>query len=205
MDKKIKVGAVVSKRKLCGRYDKYAADVLNEAGYVDSVEGKRQVLYKIMKELPEASVYAGLRDARYRRTVSDALSEAFGEFESLRDELQEWYDNLPESFQNGSKGDALQEAVSQLEDLSEPSINSEEIRQLGIVCLPGTLRSCSRSARCSNAVEILESCVEALQEMKDKKSDENCMTEEVGECESLIDELSQAIDTANYVEFPGMY
>lgn len=44
------------------------------------------------------------------------ISEGRSEMESLRDELQDWYDNLPESFQGGEKGDALQTAISELED-----------------------------------------------------------------------------------------
>lgn len=46
----------------------------------------------------------------------DAVSDAKGEVEALRDELQEWYDNLPENFQNGSKGEEIQAAIDQLED-----------------------------------------------------------------------------------------
>lgn len=46
------------------------------------------------------------------------VDEAKTEVEALRDELQEWYDNLPEAFQNGSKGEALKEAIDQLESIS---------------------------------------------------------------------------------------
>jgi hypothetical protein len=37
--------------------------------------------------------------------------------EELKDECQEWYDNLPENFQNGDKGSTLQEAVNALENI----------------------------------------------------------------------------------------
>lgn len=36
--------------------------------------------------------------------------------EALRDEEQEYYDNMPESFQNADRGQAAQEAISYLED-----------------------------------------------------------------------------------------
>ena len=49
-------------------------------------------------------------------SVVDLLSEARSEAESLKEELESWYDNLPESFQNGEKGEALQSAMSELED-----------------------------------------------------------------------------------------
>lgn len=38
--------------------------------------------------------------------------------DELKDELQSWHDNLPENFQNGDKGNELEEAVSQLEEIN---------------------------------------------------------------------------------------
>ena len=43
--------------------------------------------------------------------ASDAKSIA----EELRDELQNWYDNLPENLQSGTKADELQSAIDELE------------------------------------------------------------------------------------------
>lgn len=45
--------------------------------------------------------------------VSDCVSE----FEELRDELQNWLDNLPENLQSSNKADMLNEAISELEDI----------------------------------------------------------------------------------------
>lgn len=59
-------------------------------------------------ELPES------RADRFEACKSKA-SEAREEAESLRDELQEWFDNLPEAFQQGDKGSALEEAISNLD------------------------------------------------------------------------------------------
>lgn len=38
------------------------------------------------------------------------------EAESIRDEEQEYYDNMPESFQSGEKGQAAEEKISALDD-----------------------------------------------------------------------------------------
>jgi len=53
----------------------------------------------------------------------DLLTEARVLIETARDEEQEYYDNMPESFQSGDKGekasaaaDALGEVASELED-----------------------------------------------------------------------------------------
>lgn len=43
------------------------------------------------------------------------MEEAQGILETCKDEEQEYYDNMPESFQNGEKGSAAQEATSALE------------------------------------------------------------------------------------------
>ena len=45
------------------------------------------------------------------------VSSAKAEFEELRDELEEWKDNLPENLQDGSKADELQEAIDALVEL----------------------------------------------------------------------------------------
>lgn len=45
----------------------------------------------------------------------DTISEGRSELEELRDELQGWYDNLPEAFQSGDKGQVLEEAIQNLE------------------------------------------------------------------------------------------
>lgn len=45
------------------------------------------------------------------------ISNAKGVAEELRDECQEWYDNLPENFQDGDKGSQLQECIDTLDSL----------------------------------------------------------------------------------------
>ena len=52
--------------------------------------------------------------------VSDAVSTV----EELKGECEEWYNNLPENFQNGEKGEMLQTAISALEDLQSELENA---------------------------------------------------------------------------------
>lgn len=54
------------------------------------------------------------RSARYEAATGKA-SEAKADIEELRDELQNWLDNLPENLQSGTKADALQTAIDELE------------------------------------------------------------------------------------------
>lgn len=55
------------------------------------------------------------RADRFSAAVSD-VEDAKSEAENLRDELQEWYDNLPDALQGGDKGSMLEEAISQLDE-----------------------------------------------------------------------------------------
>lgn len=53
--------------------------------------------------------------------VSDAKSCA----EELRDELQDWLNNLPENLQQGSKADEIQQAIDELESFIDALDNAE--------------------------------------------------------------------------------
>lgn len=45
-----------------------------------------------------------------------SLDDLHGEVEALRDEEQEYLDNMPEGLQQGERGEAAQEAISNLEN-----------------------------------------------------------------------------------------
>lgn len=54
-----------------------------------------------------------------RKEISDilsALQDLHARLETVKDEEQEYYDNMPESFQNGEKGQAAEQTISNLED-----------------------------------------------------------------------------------------
>lgn len=48
--------------------------------------------------------------------VRDKLESAKAEIEDLQNEEQEYYDNMPEGFQNGEKGERTQAAIDALEE-----------------------------------------------------------------------------------------
>lgn len=55
------------------------------------------------------------RQDRFDEAVGE-ISSAKGTLEDLRDELQEWVDNIPENMQGGSKADEINDAISSLEE-----------------------------------------------------------------------------------------
>jgi uncharacterized coiled-coil DUF342 family protein len=48
-------------------------------------------------------------------SVISQLTSLHEEIEAIKDEEQEYYDNMPEGIQSSSKGEAAEEAVSNLE------------------------------------------------------------------------------------------
>lgn len=77
-----------------------------------------------------------------RASRADRFSEAQGlasdakaQFEELRDELQNWLDNMPEGLQGGSKAEQLEEAISALDDV----INSCDEVEGASVEFPGMM------------------------------------------------------------------
>jgi hypothetical protein len=58
-------------------------------------------------------------NAERRKIIAAAqakIEDARSLIEQARDDEQDYFDNMPEGFQNGDKGGAAQEAVSQLDD-----------------------------------------------------------------------------------------
>lgn len=74
------------------------------------------------------------RAERYAETIQK-ISDGKGALEELRDELQNWLDNMPENLQDSEKANALQEAIDNLEN----SINSLEEVEGTEVEFPGMM------------------------------------------------------------------
>ena len=58
--------------------------------------------------------------------AADNLRSAVAELEQVRDDEQEAFDNLPESFQQGDKGETMQSAIQALEDAIEGATDAAD-------------------------------------------------------------------------------
>ena len=56
------------------------------------------------------------------------MTEKIADVEQLREELEEWLDNLPENLQSSNKADMLQEAIDNLENIGEELENIQELQ-----------------------------------------------------------------------------
>lgn len=161
-----------------------------------------------------------------RDSVGSAVSTAFSNASELKDELQSWFDNLHENFQNGSKGEALQSAMDQLDATSEPDIPAL-VADAEVEYFEVTGRKVSRRDRLDACVNMLQAAADHAREeanalgeleydddgnLKPDQSYEHDApaTEEerddlVTELESFADECETAIAEWESVEFPGMY
>jgi uncharacterized coiled-coil DUF342 family protein len=68
---------------------------------------------KQLKQLQEKLTSINLEFEQFKEN----LEEIMGDVESIREEEQDKYDNMPESIQQGEKGDTMQEGIDSLDDL----------------------------------------------------------------------------------------
>lgn len=138
-------------------------------------------------------------------SLETALDDAFSEVENLADEMRSWYDNMPENLQQGDKGCRVDEAASALENVQRlelpECLNSE--RKISVGRIDG--RKTSRAARLSEAVNLLELVKADAEQFVHDELEEGDEDNEADEVNSFVNELQQAIDELEGVEFPGMF
>lgn len=206
---------IVTKSALTRQFDQYATTVLGAYLTAQPHERRKQRKFAVTKPLPTPEEYAALRNKRFTATLDDLVSDAFSIFEELNGELQDWYDNLPESFQSGSKGDELQEATGILENLSAPDV-PECLQSVNVVYLPG-LDVSSRADRNGEATGQLQAVYDTVEKILDTGKivqvnddgdvlpERDITSDERDELESFRDEIDNAKNEAEGVSFPGMY
>lgn len=192
--KRSKVLGQIGLVALRNRYNRLAPVVL--ADYLDLRDRERgeRRSYDIIKKLPTQEEYTKLVNAKYTTTLNQLLADAIGEIEGLKDEIQEWYDNLPEAFQNGDKGEQLQECIDQFNSLSVPNLPEEKDQEwktldAKVTFLPA--QGSSRSDRMQEAIRILDFVADQI--------------EDETELKRLYDDLQSLSSDCGDIEFPGMY
>jgi len=190
---------ILTSRSLNVMFDDYSTRVLGD--YVSALPREKGKMrkYAVIAPLPTKEEYLVLKKNKYKTTVGDLISGAVGDLEYLKDELQEWFDNLPENFQQGDKGSQLEEAISNLEYISELDI-PDEISSTETVHYPA-LKTSSRADRRDEAISMLETAKEVIEDMTDFEEGSTDKSE-LDEIHSSIEEI---IDNAQNVEFPSMF
>ncbi len=198
--------STITLKKLNSVYGPHARSILRDHLEQLPRERKRGTVtsFKILKPLPPLADFIELRRKQFTSTVDGLLDDAFGAFEEMAGELQEWYENLPEQFQEAEKGCQLQEVQEVLEGLVRPE-PGDGIGEIEVFYMPKEGIK-SRPARCDDAASRLHAIVDVLNDYLGESENE---PKEDGpdpdEVQAFIEELEQVAEEAENIEFPGMY
>lgn len=198
--KRIKVGDVVGIRKLRNAFGTKCPHLVSILGdalqSVPRESRKERRKWTVMAELPAQEEYPKLRAKRFTTTVGALIDDGYSQAESVGEELRDWYDNLPESFQMAEKGELLDEGANAVENAvcEKPDDLPERIADLPAVYVPGV--GTSRSAQLCEAAEMLRM---ALSELPESDEDEDL------DLDGVRSTLEQAADEFEGVECPGMF
>ena len=149
------------------------------------------------------------RYTQHTTDIENAVADAMSELSGLGEELRSWYDNMPENFQNGDKGSMVDEAANTLESLNEVEVPA--CLSTVPVAYQSDRKAQSRSARCGEAVNMLNIAKDNAQAFldenlpEDETKDTETQATQREEIDSFISELDEVISEAEGVEFPGMF
>lgn len=131
-------------------------------------------------------------------TLSVCVAGALEDLAMLAEELREWYDNMPENFQNGEKGAEVDDAASALENVEGINI-PDHLEGLRVTYLI-TRRARSRADRRDDVVVSLMACTQALDERIREQTEAR---EDPSQNQDVRDAIQGVIDEAESVDFPG--
>lgn len=207
---------IVSIRKLGNLYashTRHAVAHLEGEGFIELLPREKRGAprsFKIAKPLPTPADVAAALYKKFTCSLDDLIVGATSDLEELRDELQDWHGNLPDAFQEGDKGQQLQEAIDGIENVIGESFDLPQADLPNLptaVHFPGETKS--RADRACDAADRLESAAGAItnwiDEMEPVKEGEEDDKVDRDEWTALADSLSSAADDIRGVDFPGMY
>jgi len=183
--------------------------------------------YKVVGEMPKLQTeYQKLFNEHFSTDVESLIGGAYSEIEELANEMREAFDNMPEQLRDGDIGqrrsdaaDALDSIVGDIPDIPEYCVN------IMTVFVPGRGLT-SRRKRADEASRSLQDAASEIREFISNFDEEQEEIAAVGkellhadpkeytdpetapdmnELESLADDLEQAAEELDEIDFPGMY
>lgn len=96
---------------------KYKVTIFVEAARITTIQKEAEAAFG--KEIRVEKVDLSRSRADRLSDVENQVQDCCSDVEELRNELQEWFDNLPEQFQSGDKGSELEEAIQALDEIKD--------------------------------------------------------------------------------------
>lgn len=96
----------------------------------EQIRNMASILEELMNQLEEKREEEGAVLSDEERSAAESIccpEDARNELESLKDELQEWLDNLPENLQSSNKASMLEDAIGSLETAIDYLDSFEEL------------------------------------------------------------------------------
>jgi hypothetical protein len=183
---------------LRSRFDGYAEYVLPLTGFLLELPRNSKYTvrsYRITRALPSLAEYGAIRDALYQQPIERAIKEAVFVAQSVRGELQEWFDALPSQIQLADKGLNLKKGVDHLREVEEstPPRGMDKL-DVKVIFLPNH-NARTKAERLLDASKRLRAVVTALRVAKQNLlEDEKDMEDELLGYAKEIERLQNAIE-----------
>lgn len=154
-------------------------------------------------------------------SVDGLIDSGYSIMGELKSELQDWYDNINENFQNGDKGDQLQTAIDCMDEADNPPYLPplpDSYSGVQVEVRVSNKRRQSRSDRRDEAVGYLSAAINTINDWvaeydlivnsRTEDEDEDSKPEDEfprDDLDALTMDLENAMGEFENVDFPGMF
>lgn len=163
--------------------------------------------YEVVANMPTLSEYQELKRKRFTETADKLMEQAYGEISNLTEEMRSWYDNLPEGLKSSSRGEAIDEAANDLENISK-QYSIELMTKINVYHLP-ELDGTSRSKRAAEASSILRDVSSAIQSFLETQKIEDVedieLKEALNDIEFIQNQCDDDAEMLDQINFPTMF
>tara|TARA_R110000824_G_scaffold82382_3_gene206479 strand:- start:2402 stop:3145 length:744 start_codon:yes stop_codon:yes gene_type:complete len=217
---------ITAKASLSRKYGHNAVHVLQSFDIIDRGFGWRKDLSRkeqrgkvsVVRELPTVEEFQVMSDSVFKTSAENVIDNAEVEVTLLRDELQEWVDNLPEGLDQTCKAEELEEAINELDEaIDEIGLVVLQDRDADVICpiIKTRGKYPSRASRRDQIVadlgklyDVLQADIDDLEVMKDDEPDGY-------EYDAIVLRIEDTVNTSENIEaikdrldeilFPGMF
>ncbi|KAA5538588.1 hypothetical protein FYK55_27255 [Roseiconus nitratireducens] len=200
---KFKVGESYSRQSVTRSYDSLIWQVLRAHFEFPSTTRSGSSKVVIAAALPAKEEYAAVKEMHFTKTLETLVNDAYEIVAELAEEMEEAFENTPESLQDSDIGQAREEAASQLESISAdaPEV-PDSLQEYKVIHFPSKSGK-SRADRAGVAAGILRAAIGAVRQHLDPPP--KLPRSERKSIDEFLVQLERDIDEIESVEFPGMY